>query len=420
MANFDTLLSQIHGNIINGTVTGPVVEEADTYITIDNNRKFILPEDFNTTIAYEGDVNSQIVTFKCPKTYEGHDLSKCENKRLRWVNIKGGREGSSVLRWQANDDSTFLLKWEAPAEAFGCAGQLNVSITLSDYIDGKLAFSWNTAALKSLQVGETLDKVSEKINEENFLDYVPAKDEILTIDTETRKINAPDNYSHTFCNYGDVNTSVVYFQIKRYVRGIDVLADDTLINVYWKIQDVSNIDKGYNSIDNKRLKVVELEDRDSEGTVIIAWTPSPNVTVNSLFYAGAITIQLEISSADGRVWRTNTYSNLKIGSNIFPTSLTEIPGDIETNINYIIDGAKITHDQNAEVIAGLVKLRKCTKSAPIMVYKNEIVVEYDDNGNYVGAKIGTVQDAQDSRQAPYVAYAPSTIITLYGGNSSEE
>jgi hypothetical protein len=144
MANFNSLLEQLHGGLTNG----PVVVEMDNYITIDNNRKFILPEDFNTTIAYEGDVNSQIITFKCPKIYEGHDLSQCDTKRLRWINEKGGREGSSVLQPEVNDDNTFLLKWEAPAEAFNHSGPLSISITLSDYVEGRLAFSWNTATLK--------------------------------------------------------------------------------------------------------------------------------------------------------------------------------------------------------------------------------------------------------------------------------
>lgn len=417
MANFNSLLKQLHG----GQAEGPVVTEMDNCITIDNNRKFILPEDFNTTIAYEGDVNSQIITFKCPKIYEGHDLSQCDTKRLRWMNEKGGREGSSVLQSENGDDSTFLLKWEAPAEAFNHAGTLNISITLSDYVDGKLAFSWNTAALKSLQVGETLDRVGEKINQENFLEYMPAKDEILTIDTETRQINAPVNYATTFCNYGDNGTSVVYFQVKRYIRGIDVLSSDTLINIYWKIQDVSNVDKGANSVSeqNKRLKVIELDNRDSEGTVIVAWTPSPSITANSLFYAGPITIQVEISAADGRVWRTNTYSGLKIGQNIFPMTLGDLATDINDTTNYIVDGAVVTNDNKTETIAGLVKLRKCTKTTPIFVHKNEIVIEYDDDGNYVGAKIGTMEP-QDSRQAPYVAYAPSTTILLDGGDSSGE
>ena len=49
--------------------------------------------------------------------------------------------------------------------------------------------------------------------------------------------------------------------------------------------------------------------------------------------------------------------------------------------------------------------------------KNELVVENDNNGNYVGVKIGTI-DGESSLRSPYVALAPDTIIRLHGGDAS--
>jgi len=64
--------------------------------------------------------------------------------------------------------------------------------------------------LKELKIGISLDTVGYDIQSygEN---YIPAKNEILIINTESRAIISPPGYNHIFCNYGDIGTSVVYF-----------------------------------------------------------------------------------------------------------------------------------------------------------------------------------------------------------------
>jgi hypothetical protein len=84
---------------------------------------------------------------------------------------------------------------------------------------------------------------------------------------------------------------------------------------------------------------------------------------------------------------------------------------------YIIDGAVTLTDKTVNTVAGVVKLRSFTDDTPIFINKNELVIETDDNGNYLGVKIGTT-NMQDARTAPYVAYTPSTTILLHGGDAS--
>jgi hypothetical protein len=68
-------------------------------------------------------------------------------------------------------------------------------------------------------------------------------------------------------------------------------------------------------------------------------------------------------------------------------------------------------------VAGVVKLRSCTASNPVLARKNELIIENDNNGNYLGIKIGT-KDGESSLDSPYVAYAPEVIIRLHGGDAS--
>lgn len=408
--DFDNLLSEIHDNA--------KLSDSDNHVTITANRRFEFPPDFEKVIAYEGDVNSQIITFKCPQIADGHDLSQCKNKRLRWVNMASGNEGSSVLA-SSLKNGTFTLSWAAPAEAFTKAGQLRFSISLFDFStenSSQIAYSWNTAECSDLSVGASLETVGPR-GEEEESKYIPAKDEILIINTEKRTISAPAGYRHMICNYGDIDTSVVYFQIKRYIRGIDILDANTQINIYSRLGTTMVANKSKNDgTPTKILYAAELK-RDGEGTVNIVWKPTRDITNNSSRYTGKFRIQIEIISGD-KVWRISPYDELVIGESDFAFDVGDLPekDDVGNKITgYIIDGAMNLEDAQAINIAGVVKLRSCSENNPISLNLFELVAVYDDlTGKYRGVKIGT-EDQQDSRVAPYVAYGPNTTIPLYGG-----
>ena len=81
---------------------------------------------------------------------EGHDLSKCAEKRLRWYNESSKNEGNSKLQSEVNGTS-LLLRWEAPPEAFTQSGVLQIAISLYDKNEqGITVYSWNTPAFSKL------------------------------------------------------------------------------------------------------------------------------------------------------------------------------------------------------------------------------------------------------------------------------
>lgn len=415
--SFDELLNALHEDS---------VAAADTdanYIEITSSRRFVIPEGFEKTIAYEGDVNSQIITFIAPLTSDNHDLSKCTNKKLRWANLASGNEGSSVLTSEIANGKLKLF-WAAPAEAFTRAGQLRFSISFFDLVDKKIAYSWNTADCSELSVGASLDSVGLQIKQEidGSGEYIPAKDEILVINADKRAITAPQNYRHMFCNYGDVDTSVVYFQIKRYVRGIDVLDENTQITVYSRLGNHMVVDKSIeDGVPTKILYAADLADRDSEGLVTIIWKPTRYITANSSYFTGKFRIQIELNS-NGKIWRTSPYDNLEIGESELAFGLDSLP-EIDTEsgekiTGYVIDGGADFKNVHFSTVAGYVKLRECTTSNHIQLNRNELVVEYNDLGEYAGIKVGT-GDGQWSNQAPYVTVSPNTTIRLYGGDINE-
>ena len=92
MINFEETLNKLKNLHNDDSLT-----DEEGIIRVTKNRAFELPNNYNTTIAFEGDVNSQIIQFSCPKHVEGHDLSKCTYKKLLWINMGSNIEGESNL-----------------------------------------------------------------------------------------------------------------------------------------------------------------------------------------------------------------------------------------------------------------------------------------------------------------------------------
>lgn len=403
--DFDALISSLH----KGTGTISDAEFPDT-IFIDAHRQFIFPDNYDTNIAYEGDVNSQIVTFDCPLLQENHILRDCDHKKIRWTNLSSGIEGRSDLKIVEKEaaDGRWFLQWEIPPEALTKSGTLEFSISIYDLDDnGYVAFQWNTSNCKRLTVSATMAGI--EVNR-------PARDEVLLIDADTRRIIQPSGYNGIIANYGDIGTSKVFFRVKRYVRGIDVLDQGTIRTIRWKIGDqVQSTTEGI-FIKNYSSEIDE-KNNIKEGLVDITWNLPEEITCNNQHYAGSFSIDLSFTSQDGkRNWGTSIFNGLSIGKNLFMTSPSSLPG---SEGYYIINGDGINGTGVNTEIAGIFTLKSFDPQNASQLKKNELAVEYDENGNYVGLKVGTNNAGEDASKAVYIdKIMQGETIILDGGNAS--
>jgi hypothetical protein len=149
--DFSTLISTLHGSIHEDDSD---ITDNKNLLIINNKRQFSTTADFNTVIAYEGDINSQIITIQCPRKHDNHDLSKC-SKELRWKNLGSGVEGISNLNVDdtATSSDFLYLTWEVPSDACTQSGTLEISIAFYDKHDDYIAFAWNTAEYTGLSIG---------------------------------------------------------------------------------------------------------------------------------------------------------------------------------------------------------------------------------------------------------------------------
>ena len=403
--NFDALLDSLH----KGATAQAELKDSElpAKILINSKREFVAPQGYNTVIAYEGDVNSQIITFDCQLYHEGHKLSDCAYKQIRWQNIASGVEGNNELTVEVDGDRQYL-SWHVPPEAFTKSGQLQISITIFDLDEqGYRAFQWNTASYNGLSVSQSMDTVGISC---------PANNEVLTVNEDTKKIIAPSGYNGIVANYGDIGTSKVFFRVKRYIRGIDVLDSATIRTIRWKLggQLQSTVEgiivRPYSSETNDKIK-------NKEGLVDIIWDVPEDITCNTQHYAGNFDIELGFTSSDGkRTWRTSAFNGLSIGTSLFMMSPSTLP---DSEGYYVIDGNKVNGTGVNTEIAGIYTLRSFETGTELTLKKNELAVEYDENGSYVGLKIGTNEAGESATSANYTdKLMQGEIIILDGGNAS--
>ena len=311
MASFDSLLSSIHSGF---SATDEGRNDIKKSIKIDAKRQFVPGEGFDTVIAYEGDIHSQIVSFWCEGYIDNHELYHCTNHELRWKNLVSGTEGTSKLTLvdPGIDKSEFAMMWEVPAEACTQAGTLEISISIYDKNkEDKVIFSWNTSKYSGLTVGGSLESVGF-----NF----PAKNEILMIDRESKNIVAPVGYNNTICNYGETNVSEVYFLINRYIgknKVIDVLDDAASITLYITMNGLfGTVVEGTNL--TKKVYTEETN-KNPDGLVFIKWKPTAGITAGK---AGPNTMSVMVGVAQGSYqWFSEAYNQLSVKPSLFQVNI---------------------------------------------------------------------------------------------------
>jgi hypothetical protein len=146
---------------------------------------------------------------------------------------------------------------------------------------------------------------------------MPAADEILSINSETRMIVAPSGYNTIVANYGDKGISKVYFSADKYIRGINTLESQIIVNVKFNSEYTDK------TILHKAIRpIAEASDK-----VIICWDIAKEITNNAAYYTGNFTISISFIEYEGtgaervekRKWTSSAYSGLSIGESLLLT-----------------------------------------------------------------------------------------------------
>lgn len=117
-------------------------------------REFTFANNFNKVIALVGDINSNIVLFKCDRIIEGHDISQCSNRTLWWK--KGASSPASTQLKILQADTEFVyFTWEVPSSLTTEAAKITCVVKFSDYdSNGNTRWSWRSLQLDGLEIAK--------------------------------------------------------------------------------------------------------------------------------------------------------------------------------------------------------------------------------------------------------------------------
>lgn len=327
MANFDEILSNLHQS----------AELTDTQaaqpIVITSRRVFEIPPDYDLVLGYAGDVNSQLVTFQIPKTHEGHDLAKCHFKKIKWANLTSGTEGVSNLTIKTENTDSWLATWAVPPEMMTVAGNVEIAISIYDEQNDTIAFSWNTPSYRGFSIGASANSIAD-IYEINSL---PARNEILFVNAETRKIESPVNWNPIICSYGDIGLSKIFFEINQYIRGLNLKDERT--EIYVGVQFINDTVEDFRVTDVRKL--FDSESNKKANKVLITWDVPEVITNNEFGYAGNFVISLKIQTKEEDVvtrrWSTSQFEKLTIGPSALQNDVVALASRDEQIVERVVE-----------------------------------------------------------------------------------
>lgn len=162
MATADELLNNL--SMTNSEDEGYIVIGPDRHITVPNSLK---------KIAVEHDHNIETVTFKCPRYWDEHDLSKL----ILYINYRlpNGEIGSYIAKSiKVVDDDNFTFTWTIRREVTKYKGNISFLVCAkSTELEGDEALEilhWNTELCTDVYISEGLE--AEAPLEEEYPDIV--------------------------------------------------------------------------------------------------------------------------------------------------------------------------------------------------------------------------------------------------------
>lgn len=293
--NFDELIAGIHHS-------GNVISDSEPAIIIDGYKRTLTPEaGFNTQIAVTNDYNTNEITFKCDKIVDGHDLSACNNKAIKWHNSASNMVGSDKLEMVKSDDSTFTLTWRVPPEAATRAGTLRIAICFCDVDDDKIIYKWNSLVYDGLQVAQGMDNIA--------ITGVPLSS-IIDVNVYNRTITLPTDYNTTIGIQGAYGTAKLTFRVNRFFNDWDFTEENTMGQILY----IAGEEQKKTTLPNDYRIIESLSGNIKDDWIEFDWEVPTEIFEQS----GNFSIAIGFASVErNKIWRSKDLDVLEIEPSSF-------------------------------------------------------------------------------------------------------
>ena len=132
------------------------VKDSGEYFVINPTLRKVTVPHAHKAIGTVGDHNSEQVTFECPKTIDGHDVSKCARHYVTWVNADGdiGHDELQMVQVNQGTEGKIYLSWTIRNPLTVARGVIRFSIHFED-----AEYRWSTTTCKDCDILDSINSV---------------------------------------------------------------------------------------------------------------------------------------------------------------------------------------------------------------------------------------------------------------------
>ena len=153
------------------------VHDSDTRFSINPITRQIKNDSNRKIVLIQNDHMSEVFTFECPRTVEGHDMSLCNEVEVHFLNIASDKrkENSGFVtlkdfRVDPEDDSKVVCSWEIDINATRLAGSLNFLLFFKCKEDDVITYGWHTAIYEGIFISKGIN--ADESFEKDYVDVI--------------------------------------------------------------------------------------------------------------------------------------------------------------------------------------------------------------------------------------------------------
>lgn len=152
------------------------VRDLDARFTIDPVTRQIKNESKKKLLLIQGDHNSEIFGFRCPRYVESHDMSLCNEVEVHYFNYdtQTNKVNSGIYDVDdlqvGEDENTVEFSWSISGNGTQLHGRLEFLIRFKCKENGIVTYAWNTAFFTETNIGKGSN--ADSLFEKEYVDII--------------------------------------------------------------------------------------------------------------------------------------------------------------------------------------------------------------------------------------------------------
>ena len=134
-----------------------VSDEGAVFVIVPNTRKVTVPS-AHFVIGTVGEHLSEQVTFECPTTIDGHDITSCEKKYVTWQSVDGVIGHDELVDMTVNEN-VVRFKWNIRNGLTTAKGVVSFSVHFEDTAAGDTVYKFSTTTCKNCEILESINGI---------------------------------------------------------------------------------------------------------------------------------------------------------------------------------------------------------------------------------------------------------------------